>query len=259
MALRIGIGIVTYNRKDVLAETLARVRAHTKLQSLLMVADDGSDDGTPDFVRSQGITVATGRNKGVAWNKNRALFLLAEIAHCDIVVLLEDDTYPTIDGWEQDWVLASQGWGHANFAGDWFSDSFVRGAGTVEDPILSRNVSAQCSGFSRAALLYGGYMDSRFWGFGQEHVEHTRRLVRVGYGGTHEDIDGDVVPLYKLLKSPIRVTRPSSFGTPVQSEQSWLLCRQLIFDQTPRMPWRDDAELAQFRTEMQCALRGSGA
>src|ERR1700759_3385032 len=128
MALRIGIGIVSYNRKDVLAETLARVRAHTKLQSLLVVADDGSDDGTADFVRSQGITVITGRNRGVAWNKNRALFLLAEIAHCDIVLLLEDDTYPTADGWEQDWVLASERWGHANFAGDWFSDSFVRGA-----------------------------------------------------------------------------------------------------------------------------------
>ncbi len=75
MALRIGIGIVTYNRKNVLAETLGRVRAHTKLQSTLVVADDGSDDGTLDFVRSQGITVVTGRNRGVAWNKNRALFL----------------------------------------------------------------------------------------------------------------------------------------------------------------------------------------
>ena len=259
MALRIGIGIVTYNRKNVLAETLGRIRAHTKLQSMLMVADDGSDDGTPDFVRSQGITVVTGRNRGVAWNKNRALFLLAEIALCDVIVLLEDDTYPTKDGWEQDWVLASQNWGHANFAGDWFRDSFLRGAGTVEDPIFSRNVSAQCSGFSRTALLYGGYMDSRFWGFGQEHVEHTRRLIRAGYGGTHEDIDGEVVPLYKLLKSPIRVTSPSSFGTVVENEQSWLLCRQLIFDETPRMPWRDDGELAQFRSEMQNALRGNAA
>ena len=33
MAIRLGIGIVTYNRKDVLAETLARVRAHTRRQS----------------------------------------------------------------------------------------------------------------------------------------------------------------------------------------------------------------------------------
>jgi glycosyltransferase involved in cell wall biosynthesis len=259
MALRIGIGIISYNRKDVLAETLARVRAHTKLQSLLVVADDGSDDGTADFVRSQGITVITGRNRGVAWNKNRALFLLAEIAHCDAIVLLEDDSHPTIDGWEQDWVLASQRWGHANLAGDWFSESFVRGTGTVDDPIMSTNVSAQCSSFSRAALLYGGYLDSRFWGFGQEHVEHTRRLVRVGYGGTHEDIDGEVRPLYKLLKSPIRVTRPPTFGNPVENEQSRLLCRQLIFDQSHRVPWRDDSELTEFRTEMQNALRNTGA
>ena len=30
MALRLGIGIVTYNRRDVLLETIRRVRTHTK-------------------------------------------------------------------------------------------------------------------------------------------------------------------------------------------------------------------------------------
>ena len=46
MAIRVGIGIITYNRKDVLAETLARLRAHTTSPCALAVADDGSDDGT---------------------------------------------------------------------------------------------------------------------------------------------------------------------------------------------------------------------
>ena len=47
MAARIGIGIITCNRKDVLAGTLARVRAHTSLPYELAVADDGSTDAPP--------------------------------------------------------------------------------------------------------------------------------------------------------------------------------------------------------------------
>ena len=79
MAIRVGIGIITCNRKDVLAETLARVRAHTTAPFTLAVADDGSTDGTADMVRSQNITLVTGRNMGIAWNKNRALFLLSAL------------------------------------------------------------------------------------------------------------------------------------------------------------------------------------
>ncbi|HET6196399.1 MAG TPA: glycosyltransferase, partial [Acetobacteraceae bacterium] len=210
MAIRVGIGVITYNRKDVLAETLARVRAHTKTPCALAVADDGSTDGTGDLVRSQSVTLVTGRNMGIAWNKNRALFLLGAVVNCDVVILLEDDSYPTEDGWEQEWIQATQAWGHVNLAGPWFSDSFLRGTGTVDDPIVSKDVTAQCSGYSRAALLYGGYFDSRFRGYGFEHIEHSRRMVRVGYGGSYEEVDGEVVPIFRLLKGCIAVSNPNS-------------------------------------------------
>jgi hypothetical protein len=155
-------------------------------------------------------------------------------------------------------VRAAQSWGHANLAGDWFPDSFLKGAGTVDDPILSKDVTAQCSSFSRAALLYGGYFDPRFRGFGQEHVEHSRRLLRVGYGGTYEDIDGEVRPIYKLLKSNIQVLKTHSFFNMADSDRNWLLCRQLLFEEAYRAPWRDDTEMAQFRAEMTGALHGGG-
>jgi glycosyltransferase involved in cell wall biosynthesis len=250
MAGRVGIGVITCNRKDVLAETLARVKAHTTSPSTLAVADDGSIDGTADLVLSQNITLVTGRNMGIAWNKNRALFLLSAIMRCDAVILLEDDSFPTADGWEQEWTQAALKWGHVNLAGAWFEDSFLGGSGTVDDPILSIDVSAQCSGFSRTALLYGGYFDSRFRGYGQEHVEHTRRLLRVGYGGTYEEIGGEVRPVYRLIKGGIEVTSPKSFSNQPDRDRNWLMCRELLFDETYRMPWRDDAELLQFRQEM---------
>jgi GT2 family glycosyltransferase len=255
MANRVGIGIVTYNRKDVLAETVAQVRARTRLPCLLAVADDGSDDGTADWLRSQSVTVVTGQNMGIAWNKNRALFLLGAIAQCDAVILLEDDSFPTQDGWEQDWIEAAQRWGHANLAAPWFSDSFLRGAGTVDDPIRSKHVTAQCSSFSRAALLYGGYFDSRFRGYGFEHIEYSRRLVRLGYGGSFEEQEGEVMPIFRLLKSCIEVRNPGSFSNTPDRERNELLCQTLLFEEGHRMPWRDDTEMLQFRDEMSAALR----
>ena len=255
MAIRVGIGIVTYNRRNVFAETLARVRAHTKSPCALVVADDGSADGTAELVRAEKLTLVTGRNMGIAWNKNRALFLLGAVAQCDVVILLEDDSYPTMDGWEQEWIEATHRWGHVNLAGPWLSPGFLKGSGTIDDPILSKDITAQCSGFSRAALLYGGYFDSRFRGYGQEHVEHSRRLLRVGYGGSYEDIDGEVRPIYKMLKSCIEVTNPHSFSNPADRDRNWLICRELLFEETHRMPWQDDAELLQFRGEMDAALR----
>ena len=153
MSIRLGIGIITCNRKDVLSETVARVRAHTNPPFALVVADDGSEDGTADLMRSQNVTLVTGPNMGIAWNKNRALFLLGASAQCDVMILLEDDSFPTRNGWTDEWVLATERWGHANLAGEWFRGSFLKGSGTVDDPILSKDVSAQCSGFSRAASL----------------------------------------------------------------------------------------------------------
>ena len=258
MAARVGIGVITYNRKDVLAETLARVRAHTVSPYELVVADDGSWDGTVELVRSLGIRLVTGRNMGIAWNKNRALFLLTMLLHCDVVILLEDDSRPVKDGWEHDWIEASLRWGHINLAGEWLRGSFFRGSGTVDDPYLSTDVTAQCSGFSRTALLYGGYLDSRFRGFGQEHVEHTRRLVRIGFGGTYENIGGNVVPVFRMMRGDIAFRPTHSHGTPGELERNYLLCRQLLFDETYRMPWREDAELLQFRAEMDAAMHAAG-
>ena len=255
MAPRVGIGIITCNRKDVLVETIARVRAHTTMPCALVVADDGSQDGTADLVRSQNVALVTGQNMGIAWNKNRALFLLGAVIQCDVVILLEDDSFPTQDGWEKEWVLATEHWGHVNLAGEWFRDSFLKGTGTVDDPILSKDVTAQCSGFSRTALLYGGYFDSRFRGYGFEHLEHSRRLARVGYGGSFEDIEGEVMPIFKLLKGSIEVTSPVSFSNQADRDRNKLLCQELLFDETYRMPWRDDVELTQFRAEMSQAVR----
>ena len=69
-SLRLGIGITTYNRESVLAQTLDRVQRHTThLDTIVAVVDDGSTDGTLDMLRARQVLAVTGRNTGVAWNE----------------------------------------------------------------------------------------------------------------------------------------------------------------------------------------------
>ena len=93
---RIGIGVVTYNRRDIVLDTIEAIRGMTGYADVaLVVADDGSTDGTIEALRGKRVPVITGANMGIAWNKNRALFLLDRLLGCEAVILLEDDTRPT--------------------------------------------------------------------------------------------------------------------------------------------------------------------
>ena len=252
---RIGIGIVTYNRRDVLAATIEKVRRFTRHRdAMLVVADDGSSDGTLPWLRENNVPVVTGVNMGIAWNKNRALYLLSALLHCEVTILLEDDTQPATFGWESEWIAASAKWGHANFAAPWMRDFFLSGQGTAEDPVLCGEITAQCAVFSRESLLFGGFYDSRFKGYGHEHVEHTRRLVRVGFGGTDRIVDGKEQMRYKLIRGDLTVVDVPSFLNHAEVERNLAVAGPLMVDQTYRAPWRNDGELRQFRAEMRSAL-----
>lgn len=252
-SLLLGIGIVTYDRQSVLSETLDRVQRHTRHpRTIVAVADDGSTDGTLDMLRARQVRTVTGRNMGVAWNKNRALFLLSELLRCDVVILLEDDTYPSRDNWEAEWIQAAVRWGHANLAADWLREHFLSGVGTIEDPILSHRLTAQCAVFSREALLFGGYFDTRFRGYGHEHVEHTWRLLRMGYGGVDWSPDAKVAPQFKLLWGGIshHLVPSASGALEWQMERNRVLAQLLLGEYSYRAPYQNELEARQLRDEM---------
>jgi glycosyltransferase involved in cell wall biosynthesis len=260
MPFRVGIGIITFNRKDLVDSTIARVRALTReSDAALVIADDGSSDGTLEMLRDKGVPMITGINMGIAWNKNRALFLLSHLLGCSTVILLEDDTQPASAGWEAPWVLAAQRWGHVNYAGDWMREYFVSGSGTPGDPVESTMVTAQCAAYSHAALTYAGYFDPRFKGYGHEHVEHSRRLIRLGFGGSDGEHDGKERVLYKMIAGGVTVLPAKSHFDPAVNERNLLLARQIIGRQDYRMPWGNDRELRQFRSEMESAMRDGPA
>ena len=255
MSFPVGIGIVTYNRKEIVSETIDLVRALTlQPDAMLVIADDGSSDGTLAMLREKQVPVVTGVNMGIAWNKNRALFLLSHMLGCETVILLEDDTRPTRNGWESEWIEAARRWGHVNYAGDWMKQFFLSGTGTVADPARSKFITAQCAAYSREALTYGGYFDSRFRGYGHEHVEHSRRLLRLGYGGTDERLNGEEMVIYNLVEGHLNVVDTPSFRDLEQEERNFKLATAIMGQQGYRAPWGEDNELRQFRSEIESAI-----
>ncbi len=260
MSFPVGIGIVTYNRREILSETIDQVRAYTREpDAVLVVADDGSSDGTLVMLREKQVPVITGVNMGIAWNKNRALFLLSHMLNCETVILLEDDTRPTRTGWESEWMEAAARWGHVNFAAAWMGQHILSGAGTAADPARSRQITAQCASYSSTALTYGGYLDPRFRGYGHEHVEHSRRLVRVGYGGTDERLNGKDVVTYHLLKGDLTVVHTPSFHNAEQEERNFQIATGIMGQQGYRAPWGEDSEMRQFRSETESAMSDGAA
>ncbi|WP_428375561.1 glycosyltransferase family 2 protein [Lichenicoccus sp.] len=248
----IGIGIITYNRLDKLKRAMEAVRRHTSMPFSLVVADDGSSDGTASFLEADGVARITGRNMGVSWNKNRLLWFMTNTLACDGVLLLEDDCHPQADGWQRDWMEAVRRHGHINLAGGWFEQHFRSGSGRPDDPVECRMISGQCVGYSRRAIQRVGYFDTRYRGYGLGHVEHSWRMVCAGFGGRTDPADADT-PTYFLLRSAIGVDGEVSSRDDGSVARNHALFHRIRHDGMHRWAWRTDDEMRQFLAEMDAA------
>ena len=254
----IGVGVTTYNRKWKLEETLARLRAVTPEPFDLVVADDGSGDGTVAYLAGTGLDFVTGRNRGVAWNKNRALYTLFQRGH-DAIVLLEDDAFPAEIGWLTMWAEAALRYDHVNYAGEWFpAEVVLRGAGTLDDPFVTTASTAQVSAFSRRAIERVGYFDTRFRGYGHEHVDLTQRMIRDGMGGFWHPSRQDGEYEYLSIRGGMQPTADSSFADDSQVRANGALFERLRDAPLHREPWQDEAERAILLAEVGAAAAGPG-
>ncbi len=238
-----------------LRRTIEAIRIHTQHPHVLFVADDGSSDGTDAMLGEMNITHLTASNRGIAWNKNRALFYLNQTRRCDVIILLEDDTRPNADGWEMIWIDAAIKYGHINLYPSHWTEGNVSGSGTVDDPYVSRLLTGQCSAFTRQSINTAGFMDTRFRRYGFEHVEHSYRMISCGYGGLAGTDPGTFFPY--LITSSLTVS-----GLDKAPDMEGVRHNAPIFDQLKTEPrhrwaWRTDEELAIFRCE-QAAVADDG-
>lgn len=187
--LKIGVAIVTYNRLERLKANVKSIQRFSK-DIELIVADDGSSDGTLQWCIKENIACSNVKNSGVVANKNRALYYLHEVLECDVSILLEDDCSPCSQDWYQDWALSALVWGHINYAHKRIlanASKLLSGNGSIVQPYRSKLVTGQCTATSLEALQKVGYLNPAFKGYGCGHVEWSERFLAFGFNGGADD------------------------------------------------------------------------
>jgi glycosyltransferase involved in cell wall biosynthesis/predicted O-methyltransferase YrrM len=249
----LGIAIVTYQRLDRLKGVVDAVRRFTTGEYELVVADDGSTDGTAAWCTNEKIRVITGPNRGVCWNKNRGLLALYALG-CDPVLLLEDDIVPVRDGWQQDWIDATRRFDHLAFAHDKIAEQVIEGTGSPDDPFVNRKATAQCTSVSRRVLDEVGYLDSRFVGYGVGHAEWTTRVKRAGMGSKPVVLEDGVRAKANLyIKGGLEARDAPSFRDNSQVKANRALFDQIRHEPVFRAPWRSEGERAAMLDELELA------
>ncbi len=178
----LGIGVITYKRVSTVKGCIERIRELTKSPYTLVVAEDGGNDGTVDLLKHLDIPVVTGVNRGVCWNKNRALHYLLNL-DADPIILIEDDCWPKYFDWDTTWINAAKKHHHVNYSHHayWSKDWCKGGKGTAEEPWLGWELTGQVTISTRESLKKVGYLDTRFSGYGYGHIEWTERFCKAGY------------------------------------------------------------------------------
>lgn len=183
--MTLGIGVITFKRKLLLRLCLDAIQEHTKVPYFLVIADDGSKDGTLELSDNLEVTTITGINKGVCWNKNRALYTLQKLG-ADQIILLEDDCWPNKDTWAETWIEAVNKYHHVNYRHPyWPSNWCVGGKGTAEAPWTSWEITGQATITTKEALDKVGYLNTSFKGYGYGNIEWTERFCKAKYLKRH--------------------------------------------------------------------------
>ncbi len=245
----LGIAVTTFDRSDTVADMITKLDSFTSIDFELVVADDGSTDGTSDVLAAAKCQSIRGPNRGVAWNKNRGLYHLMNRTSVDIILLMDDDVVPLVYGWEQDWLQAAINFGHVNFAPAHARHHVLAGACRAADPGIMQIIGGQCLAFTREALLNIGYFDPRFGKYGHEHTDVSYRCLRAGFGGVHRDSGPEPSAYFFAIDSGLGLRDlPSCFdGSSV--ERNAALLSAVATDPIYRLPWRDDTEMASFLGE----------
>lgn len=253
-----GVAVITYKRPDHLAKCLDRIRQHTADPFELLVACDAPDEAeTADLCREFNAILIKGDNRGVVWNKNRALYYYMSQTQCDPIILIEDDVFPISDSWLSEWVDAARRWHHVNFSHPGLLGSQrppLRGDGTAEKPHVHHLVTGQCTAISREAMKIGGYLDTRFHGYGHGHVEWTKRHNKLMFGSLLPEFSPKEM-VFLSITGGLKSDDAPTFRTDSDVERNGLILRTADRERPQHLdPWRSPEEKAALNQEVSSVI-----
>ena len=188
--MKIGLGIITYNRLDTLKQCFQSVLdTDYKLLKSVVIADDSSTDGTHDWLRKNRnllYPVIGDKNVGIARNSNRALQALRKF---DFGFLINDDIYFKKPGWVSTYLKAMVESPYKHFCfmggsnGIGYSHSEYFNGIEVTHHSLSMGSFLT---FNKEILKQVGGFDSRFGIYGLEHTDWSERI---GFAGLSRKFD----------------------------------------------------------------------
>lgn len=260
---KLAIGIINFNRSDILEQLLESIKESDLSEVDLIVADDGSTDSSIDVCKKLGVNYITGVNSGIAWNKNRALYYLLNMSTSNNILLIENDCLIVDDQWISTWASAIEQWGHINclhpstyqeLLQNNCSKDIISGSGSVFNPYLSLKISGICIGSRRDALNQVGYLDTRFKGYGHEHSEWTLRFRRIGMGFKTSYLNDQSIKANIMISGGITAKDIISSSDKSNKEANRKVMDECKADTTYRHPWRDDSERLKLLNEFESAV-----
>ncbi len=241
--MKIGIAITTFNRIEHLLEQICLIQKFSLNEYELIVCDDGSIDDTVNILKRKKINYITGVNKGIAWNKNRGIYYLANYTQADVFILLDDDTLPTMYGWDVEWGKAAQIHGHVTFVVPEWKNQLLYGDCNAQNPGISSLIAGSCIAVSRQAFPLVGYMDNRFGRYGHEHTDYSMRYVKAGFGGIIKE-DNSII--YAVMDSGLKLNAIDSTGSPEEAKKNEKTLDDLKKEPLFRLPWFSQNEKKEF-------------
>lgn len=243
----VGIGVISYNRSSYLEKCLESIHGSNINGADVVVFDDYSQDNSYLVAKKFGKVISPKENGGVVRNKNRALHYFTEVNPKDYIVLVEEDVYIDNDDWLNEWIDATEKYGHMNYSAPWFlhdslKHNLVSGEGNSTSPHIFKVVTGQCSSVKSSLIKEKvGYLDPRFIGFGCGHVEWTNRLIAQQQGGHFINGEGYYMAIRGGISAP---PSPSHKNNDELSKNSKLYHEMLKrgFDNRVINPWVDEQE-----------------
>ncbi|MDI2091213.1 glycosyltransferase family 2 protein [Commensalibacter oyaizuii] len=244
--MKLGIAITTLNRAECLLEQIRMIQKFSVSEYELIVCDDGSSDNTIDLLEKENISYISSENKGIAWNKNRGIYYLTNYTSVDAFILLDDDIYPTMYGWDIEWGKAAQLHGSVTFIIPEWKKHLAFGNCTACNPGLTPIIAGSSIAFSREAFPFVGYMDNRFGRYGHEHTDYSTRYVKAGFGGL---IKNDKSILYAVVDSGLELIPIVSNGSTEEANRNEPILHRLSNEPLFRQPWFNDQQQQAFLSE----------